>query len=108
MKTKQEIKKGCGEIESLGDSGCEEGHLCPTCQALLNQMNEILEEIDKRIIFLSRRLEKARENYKERTENGQRGFTLAKCYVVIDEKMLNELEELKQKLEGEKSGAKEK
>ena len=84
MKTKKDIKKGCGK--DLGDYYCgnfgfnivtqkEILILCPSCQALLNQMNEILGEIDKM-------------NWDEKQG----------CNVFSDET----IKKFKQKLEGEK------
>ena len=56
MKTKQEIEKGCKNNNYCSEYNCDVDcgsiHnnkiiLCDVCQALLNQMNDILGEIDK-------------------------------------------------------------
>ena len=63
---------------------------------------EIIEKIEKRLKVLNKRLEKAKDNYEERKVEGQKGFTLAKCYKVIDEKMVKEFEELLKSIGDEK------
>ena len=47
MKTIIELKKGCGEIESLGRSPCQEGNLCDECEAKLQTLQEVCEEMKK-------------------------------------------------------------
>ena len=103
MKPLTEIKKGCGG-NYKHEQGmlwfCGMSGLCPTCQALLEQSQEFEKMIENKIKYYGGLLDKSIERVEELNQDG---FTLAKCYKVIDEKMVFNLKELLKEVQGDKN-----
>jgi len=65
-RTIKRLEKGCGLKESLGDSGCEEGHLCDECWARIHTLRDVLREIDKYINEMELKVVTMKKKYVDR------------------------------------------